>query len=331
MHKAFIAGCAGVALSVEERAFFADARPWGLILFRRNVESPAQVAALTASFRDIVGADAAVLVDQEGGRVQRLKDPHWPIYPAAARFEAEPDGEALAALGARLIAEDLIALGIDVDCLPVLDTPVDGAHDVIGDRAYARTPEQVARLGAAAARGLMRGGVMPVMKHIPGHGRAFADSHMELPVVSASRAELARDFAPFQANAGLPAAMTAHVVYEALDPAAPATQSRTVIQDIVREEIGFDGLLMSDDLSMKALTGSFFERTSKCFEAGLDLALHCNGDLAEARQVADAAPDLSGKSLERVNAARARVALERTRGLQHFDVVEARRRLAALA
>jgi beta-N-acetylhexosaminidase len=326
MFKAFIAGCAGLALSEEERAFFAQARPWGLILFRRNVDNPAQVRALTETFRAIVGAEAAVLVDQEGGRVQRLKDPHWPLYPAAARFGLSPDGEGLAELAARLMAEDLRTLGIDVDCLPVLDTPVEGAHDVIGDRAYARAPEDVARLGAAAARGLMRGGVMPVMKHIPGHGRAFADSHLELPVVSASRAELERDFAPFRANAALPAAMTAHVVYEALDPAGPATQSRTVIEDIVRGAIGFQGLLMSDDLSMKALAGSFSARAEKCFEAGLDLALHCNGELAEARAVAEAAPELAGKALERVQAARARVARERG---PEFDVAEARTRLAA--
>jgi beta-N-acetylhexosaminidase len=329
MFKAFIAGCAGLALSREERAFFADARPWGLILFRRNVENPAQIRALTEEFRGIVGAGAAVLVDQEGGRVQRLSAPHWPLYPAAARFSAWPDGEALAELSARLMAADLLRVGIDVDCLPVLDVPVDGAHDVIGDRAYARAPDEVARFGAAAARGLLRGGVMPVMKHIPGHGRACADSHLELPAVSADRAELERDFAPFRANSGLPAAMTAHVVYEALDPAAPATQSRMVIETIVREAIGFDGLLMSDDLSMKALTGSFVERTRKCFEAGLDLALHCNGDLAEARAVAEAAPELSGKALRRVERARARVAVERARGAQHFDAAGARRRLAA--
>lgn len=327
--RAFVAGCAGLALSNDERAFFADARPWGLILFRRNVESPEQVRALTEEFRGVVGAEAAVLVDQEGGRVQRLTQPHWPLYPAAARLGACPDGERLAEVSARLMALDLLQVGIDVDCLPVLDAPVEGAHDVIGDRAYARAPEEVARLGAAAARGLLRGGVMPVMKHIPGHGRAGADSHLDLPVVSAGRAELERDFAPFKANAGLPAAMTAHVVYEALDPAAPATHSRTVIDRIVRGEIGFDGLLMSDDLSMQALSGPLFDRAQRCFEAGLDLALHCNGDLAEARAVAEAAPELAGKALERVRAARARVALERARGAQFFDATEARRRLAA--
>jgi beta-N-acetylhexosaminidase len=324
--KAFIAGCAGLALTPGERAFFAEARPWGLILFRRNVESPAQVKALTEEFRGIVGEEAAVLVDQEGGRVQRLAAPHWPVYPAAARFGLLADGVELAELSAQLMARDLLALGVDVDCLPVLDTPDDGAHGIIGDRAYARTPDEVARFGAAAARGLMRGGVMPVMKHIPGHGRARADSHMELPVVTASREELARDFAPFKANADLPAAMTAHVVYQALDASGPATQSRTVIQEIVRGEIGFDGLLMSDDLSMKALSGSFFERARKCFDAGLDLALHCNGDLAEARPVAEAAPELAGKALARVGAARARVAHEKAAGL---DVDEAGARLAA--
>jgi beta-N-acetylhexosaminidase len=326
MFKAFIAGCAGPALSPEERAFFADARPWGLILFRRNVETPVQVRALTEAFRAIVGEDGAVLIDQEGGRVQRLTQPYWPLYPAAARLGAAPEGEELARISARLMAEDLLALGIDVDCLPVLDTPVEGAHDVIGDRAYARAPEEVARLGAAAARGLMQGGVMPVMKHIPGHGRARADSHMELPVVAASRLELERDFAPFRANSGLPAAMTAQVVYTALDPASPATQSRTIVQDIVRGEIGFDGLLMSDDLSMKALSGSFSDRARKCFEAGLDLALHCKGDLAEARAVAEAAPELTGKALERVRAARARVVRE---FLGDFNVAEAREKLAA--
>ncbi len=324
--KAFIVGCAGASLTPEERAFFTEARPWGLILFRRNVESPAQIKALTDDFRALVGAQAAVLVDQEGGRVQRLTNPHWPAYPAAARFGALAEGEALAELSARLMAEDLLRLGIDVDCLPVLDTPVEGAHDVIGDRAYAREPEAVARLGAAAARGLARGGVMPVMKHIPGHGRAFADSHKELPVVSASRAELVRDFAPFKANVGLPAAMTAHVVYRALDPTGPGTQSKTVIGDIIRGEIGFDGLLMTDDLSMKALTGSFLERTQKCFAAGVDLALHCNGDLDEARAVAEASPELAGRALARVNAARAYVAREKAAA--GFDVAEAREKLA---
>jgi beta-N-acetylhexosaminidase len=327
--RAFIAGCAGHQLSPDECAFFKEARPWGLILFRRNIDTPAQVRALTASFRDLLGPDAAVLVDQEGGRVQRLTAPHWPHYPAAAAFARMTGEDArFAALGARLIAQDLLAVGIDVDCLPVLDTPLAGAHQVIGDRAYADNPADVARLGRAAARGLMAGGVMPVMKHIPGHGRAMSDSHLELPRVKASRAELETDFAPFRANADLPAAMTAHVVYEALDPLHPATQSGEVISGIVRGEIGFDGLLMTDDLSMEALDGRYFERAARAFAAGVDLALHCNGDLAEAGAVAQAAPELAGDSLARVTRARAQVA-SAFAAAEPFDPVDARSELVS--
>jgi beta-N-acetylhexosaminidase len=327
--RAFIAGCAGLSLTLDERAFFREARPWGLILFRRNVESPSQVRALTAQFRDILGPDAAVLVDQEGGRVQRLGPPHWPAYPAAARFSTlAPQDESFARAGARLMALDLSQLGIDVDCLPVLDVPAPGAHQIIGDRAYAATPQDVARLGRAAAEGLMAGGVMPVMKHVPGHGRALADSHLELPKVAASRAELEQDFLPFSANADLPAAMTAHVVYEAIDPNAPATHSRRVIAEIVRGEIGFDGLLMSDDMSMKALGGDFRSRAERAFAAGLDLALHCNGDLAEAAAVAEASPELAGLSLARVERARAQVARAK-QAAESFDPVEARAELAS--
>ncbi len=326
--RAFIAGCAGLALSPDERAFFREARPWGLILFRRNVDRPDQVRALTESFRDLLGADAAVLVDQEGGRVQRLASPHWPAYPPAAAFgRIGAQGEEIAGLGARLIAADLRAVGIDVDCLPVLDTPAQGAHRVIGDRAYAEKPSDVARLGRAAARGLMSGGVMPVMKHVPGHGRARADSHLELPRVSVSHAELETDFAPFKANADLPAAMTAHVIYDALDPLFPATQSRAVIENIVRGEIGFDGLLITDDLSMKALEGRFFERAARAFAAGVDLALHCNGDLREAGAVAQAAPMLAGKALHRVERARAEVRAAES-AAEAFDPVDARAELA---
>ncbi|MCI4679996.1 beta-N-acetylhexosaminidase [Rhodoblastus acidophilus] len=330
--RAFIAGCAGLALSPDERAFFTEARPWGLILFRRNVESPDQVRALTDSFRDLLGADAAVLVDQEGGRVQRLGPPHWPAYPPAAAFgRMGADGARLAQLGARLIAYDLRAVGIDFDCLPVLDSPAPCAHEVIGDRAYADNPRDVARLGRAAALGLMAGGIAPVMKHIPGHGRARADSHVELPRVKSSRAELEVDFAPFKANADLPAAMTAHVVYEALDPLFPATHSRAIVENVVRGEIGFDGLLMTDDLSMKALEGRFFERAARAFGAGVDLALHCNGDLAEAGAVAQASPLLGGRALERVERARAAVAAAESTAAA-FDPVEARAELfAALA
>ncbi len=327
--RAFIAGCAGLALSADERAFFREARPWGLILFRRNIDSPAQVKALTDSFREILGDDAAVLVDQEGGRVQRLTQPHWPVYPPAAAFgKLSGADEKFAALGARLIANDLRELGIDVDCLPVLDVPTPVAHKIIGDRAYAQNPADVARLGRAAAQGLMAGGVMPVMKHVPGHGRALSDSHLELPRVAASRGDLQQDFAPFRANAGLPAAMTAHVVYEAIDPLYPATQSRVVVEEIIRGEIGFDGLLMSDDLSMEALAGRFFERAARAYAAGVDMALHCNGDLSEAGAVAQAAPWLAGGALNRVSRARTQVARAMAEAAP-FDPVDARAQLVS--
>jgi beta-N-acetylhexosaminidase len=318
--RAFICGLKGLSLDAEERAFLRDASPWGVILFRRNVENREQVARLTAELREALGRHAPVLVDQEGGRVQRLNTPNWRAYPSAARFEqAGADAsrvERLAWLGARLMAHDLREVGIDVDCLPVLDVPAEQSHAIISDRAYSRDPACAARLGRAAAEGLMTGGVAPVMKHIPGHGRARADSHLELPVVDASRAELeAVDFPPFAANADLPMAMSAHVVYTAIDPAAPGTQSKAVVQDIIRGRIGFDGLLMTDDLSMKALTGSFRERAERAIAAGCDMVLHCNGDLAEAGPVADGAPELTGKAL-----ARAERALACIREIEAFDL-----------
>ena len=330
--RSFVAGCAGLSLSPDESAFFREARPWGLILFSRNIESRDQVRALTDSFRDLLGDGVAVLVDQEGGRVQRLGPPNWRALPPAAVYgRLNSDGAHLAELAGRLIAEDLRAVGIDVDCAPVLDTPAPGAHDIIGDRAYAVAPDDVARLGRAAAQGLMAGGVMPVMKHIPGHGRARADSHLELPRVPEAYEALMADFAPFRANSDLPAAMTAHVVYDALDPYFPATHSRIVIESVVREEIGFDGLLLSDDLSMNALQGRYFERAARAFAAGVDLALHCNGDLQEAGAVAQAAPFLAGKSLERVERARAQVAAARSAAAP-FDPVDAEEELhSALA
>ncbi len=326
MTRAFVCGCLGTVLSADERAFLKEAAPLGVILFRRNIETPAQVAALTAEIRSVLGRDEAlILVDQEGGRVQRLSAPHWRRYPAAGRFARLADvDERLAAiwLAARLIAADLTAVGIDVDCLPVLDVPVADAHDIIGDRAYASEPALVARLGRAAADGLLAGGVLPVMKHVPGHGRARADSHLALPVVGASREDLtATDFAPFRANNDLPAAMTAHVVYAALDPHRPATISPTVIGEVVRGAIGFDGLLFSDDVSMKALPGSFREKAEGLFAAGVDIALHCNGDRAEAEEVAAASPSLDGSAHARV--ARALAAMR----VRHpaFDLEDASR------
>ena len=311
--RAFICGCAGLELSSEDRAFIRDAAPWGFILFKRNIDSPAQVARLTASFREAVGrADAPVLVDQEGGRVQRLGPPHWRKDPAGAefrRFSNDPEVQrSLVRLAARLMAHDLLQLGITADCLPVLDVPAPGGHSVIGDRAYAQDASAVAQLGRAAAEGLLAGGVLPVMKHIPGHGRAGADSHHELPVVDAPRDMLeAVDFLPFRSLTDLPMAMTAHVVYSAIDASNPATTSRKVMQGIVRGHMGYDGLVMTDDLSMKALTGSFAQKTRAAFKAGADMALHCNGVVSEARQVAEAAPMLSGKRLARAKAALARI------------------------
>ncbi|MCC3247281.1 beta-N-acetylhexosaminidase [Methylocystis sp. WRRC1] len=320
MTRAFICGVKGCVLENEERAFLRDAAPWGVILFRRNIDTREQVARLTADLRAALGRNAPVLVDQEGGRVQRLAPPNWRAYPSAARFEAvgadAAQAERLAWLGARLIAHDLREVGIDVDCLPVLDTPAPDSHAIISDRAYSRDPARAAKVGRAAAEGLMAGGVAPVMKHIPGHGRAKADSHLELPVVEASRAELeAVDFRPFKANADLPMAMSAHVVYTAIDPHAPGTLSKIVVDEIIRGHIGFDGLLMTDDLSMKALAGSFRDRAERAIAAGCDMVLHCNGDLAEARPVAEGAPELSGKAL-----ARAERALECVREVEAFDV-----------
>ncbi len=331
--RAFIAGCSGPTLTARESAFFREAAPWGFILFRRNVEDPAQVRALCDALRETVGrADAPILIDQEGGRVQRLGPPHWPKYPPGSAYGRIPDPVArreLTRLGARLIAHDLRAVGIDVDCVPVLDVPVAGAHDVIGDRAYGRDPQSVAILGRAAAEGLLAGSVLPVIKHIPGHGRAFADSHLQLPVVETPRAELeAHDFAPFRALADMPLAMTAHVVYTALDPERPATTSPVVIGEVIRAGIGYDGLVMSDDLSMKALQGSFRERAEASFAAGCDMALHCNGDMDEMAAVSEGAPALDGEAFRRAEAALGRI----RHAPEPLDPVDARARLdAALA
>jgi beta-N-acetylhexosaminidase len=302
MTRAFICGCGGVALTREECDFLRDARPFGLILFKRNIEAPDQVRALIDNFRDVLGDEhAAVLVDQEGGRVQRLGPPHWRAYPAAARF-ASLDlpldrKERLVRLAGTLIGQDLSRLGFSIDCAPVLDVPAPGSHGVIGDRAYAYDPQIVAKLGRAAALGLRDGGVLPVAKHIPGHGRATVDSHLDFPIVTTPLEILSKtDFLPFAANADLPIAMTAHVIYTALDDERPATLSAPVI-DYVRNKIGFAGLLLTDDLSMQALSGSLRSRTEAAFAAGIDIALHCNGDLAEAAAVAAAAPPLAGASL----------------------------------
>ena len=330
--RAFITGVAGSELSAAEREFIRTERPWGFILFKRNIDTPAQVTHLVRELREAVGnPEAPVLIDQEGGRVQRLGPPNWPVYPAGAVFSALYDvdpklGLEAGRLSARLIADDLIQLGITVDCLPLADVPVEGADAVIGNRAYGTEPAKVAAIGRAVTEGLEQGGVLPVLKHIPGHGRATADTHFQLPEVATAEKELERtDFAAFRPLADLPMAMTAHVVFSALDPAHPATTSATIIRQVIRGVIGFQGLLMSDDVSMNALAGSIAERTRAIIAAGCDMVLHCNGKLEEMRDVARETPELSGKALQR-----AEQALAARRQPQPFDRQAARARLDVL-
>ena len=330
--RAFITGVSGPELSAAEREFIRLERPWGFILFKRNIETPAQVILLISELRKELGEpDAPVLIDQEGGRVQRFGPPNWPAYPPGAVFGRLYDidralGLSAARLSARLIAADLIETGVTVDCLPLADVPVAGADAVIGDRAYGTEPGKVAAIARAVTEGLEQGGILPVLKHIPGHGRATADTHLKLPVVDTSKAELERtDFAAFQLLADLPMAMTAHVVFSTLDPAHPATTSATIIEQVIRGVIGFQGLLMSDDVSMNALAGSIAERTRAIFAAGCDMVLHCNGKLDEMREVARETPQLSGKALQR-----AKRALASRKAPQAFDRLAARAELDAL-
>ncbi|MET3659721.1 beta-N-acetylhexosaminidase [Aquamicrobium ahrensii] len=304
--KTLILGCAGHSLTREEIRFYRGECPWGFILFARNISEPEQIRDLVASMRDCVGhEDAPVFIDQEGGRVQRLRPPLAPNYPPAAavgeiyRRDREA-GLRAAWLHGRMHAFDLARYGVSADCLPVLDVPVEGASDVIGQRAYGRDPETVAELGRASAEGLMAGGLLPVMKHIPGHGRASADTHFELPTVHESFDDLRRhDFAPFKALNDLPAAMTAHVVFSAIDSRAPATTSGRVVEEVIRGEIGFDGLLISDDISMKALSGDFGSKAAAILAAGVDIVLHCNGVMEEMAAVASKARVLEGEALRR--------------------------------
>ncbi len=330
--SACILGCAGLKLGAEERAFFRDVRPWGFIVFKRNIETPDQLRGLVSELRACVDrSDAPVLIDQEGGRVQRLGPPHWRRYPPGRAYGELSANDPLirreiVRLGARLIAHDLAALGINVDCVPVLDVPAPDGHEIIGDRAYGDGPDQVAALGRAAAEGLIAGGVLPIIKHIPGQGRARGDSHLDLPVVEASAEALEdRDFAPFRVLSDMPIAMTAHVVYRAFDARRPATTSRPVIRDVIRGRIGFGGLLVSDDLSMKALTGDFAARAKASLAAGCDIVLHCNGDPAEMAAVVAGARPLAGKAKARAAAALARLA----RAPEPFDLEAGRARFDA--
>jgi beta-N-acetylhexosaminidase len=307
--RAFISGIADKTLSAAERSFLRDADPWGVIFFGRNVESPEQVKRLGASIRDALGRPAPILVDQEGGRVQRLGPPHWPSYPAGAVYgrmcDASPERARRAAyVGAYLMAADLIAVGIDVDCLPIADVPVPGASSVIGDRAYGDSAAKVAAIAESVALGLLQCGVLPVLKHLPGHGRATADSHHGLPVVEVDRLTLlATDFAAFQPLKDLPLGMTAHVVYADIDPVAPATTSLTVVRDVIRGSIGFSGLLMSDDISMEALSGALQQRARAALAAGCDVVLHCNGNMDEMQEVAAAVPLMPAEAQIRAHSA----------------------------
>ena len=330
--RAFISGCSGLSLSSDEVAFFKKFQPWGLILFNRNCDTPTQIKTLTRQFRDAVERrDAPVFIDQEGGRVQRLGPPHWPRYPQARAFGDLYKRNATLAVRTprnigRLMAKDLFDLDITSSCLPVLDVPQAGAHDVIGNRAYDLRPETIVILANAHTSGLLDGGVLPVMKHIPGHGRSMVDSHHDLPVVKTKRMELEIvDFFPFAALANMPMAMTAHVVYEALDAENPATLSRKIIRDVVRKVIGFQGLLMTDDLSMKALGGSLEEKVARAYDAGCDMVLHCNGVFDEMQAVGSAATLLSAKT-----ARRAKAALKMRRKPLAFDEKQAMRDLEAI-
>ncbi len=309
--NAVIFGCAGANLTAEERRFFARANPFGFILFARNIFNLAQVCALVDELRATVLRGAPVLIDQEGGRVQRLKPPHWKKRPPMAQFaklaaDDLPAARRAVRANSRLIAHDLAELGIDVDCAPVLDVPVAGSHDIIGDRAFGDDPLLIADLGRASMDGLLDGGVMPVVKHCPGHGRARVDSHSELPVVDSDRETMERsDFVPFRSLRDAPWAMTAHVVYTAIDATRPATLSPLVVQSVIRDAIGFDGLLLTDDLSMGALKGSLEERARLSLAAGCDVALHCNGNKVEMESVLKGVEPLSEAALDRVANAKA--------------------------
>lgn len=311
--KALILGCSGLSLTPDEKAFYREHRPWGFILFGRNIGDAAQITDLIADMRDSVGWHAPVLIDQEGGRVQRIKPPILQAYPSAQVLgdiyrQDREKGIRAAWLMSRLHAFDLRRLGFTMDCLPVLDVPVEGASNVIGTRAYGFDPVTVTDMGKAASAGLKAGGMLSCMKHMPGHGRGMADSHHELPVVSATLAELdAHDFAPFRAMRDEPCAMSCHVVFSAIDPNAPATISRAVIGDVIRRHIGFDGLLISDDSSMNALRGTLAERAKNIASNGCDIVLHCNGVMEEMQQVVANVNVLAGDAKRRAEHALASI------------------------
>lgn len=329
--RALITGLEGTALTTAEAHFLRQTRPLGIILFARNCQTHDQIRQLVGDALTAIGSDETlVLIDQEGGRVQRLRPPLGRALPPAAAYAAcYESGDcagacAAAEATARLVARDLRELGINTNCTPVLDLPVPGSHAIIGDRAFGTSVEQVVRLGRAVANGFLAGGILPVIKHIPGHGRATKDSHLDLPVVDTPRAELsATDFAPFKALANSPAAMTAHVVFTAIDLEAPASTSAKVTSEIIRGEIGYDGLLMSDDLGMHALKGTMRARAEAVIRAGSDVALHCSGVMSEMEEAAMAVPNLEGLAMRR-----AERALAVLKNQDDFDIAAAERLLS---
>ena len=323
--KAFISGCATTALTKAERDLFAEERPCGLILFARNVNNPGQVQALVSDFKSAVGIDdVLILVDQEGGRVQRLRPPYWRAMPPARCFgdlyaRDKEAGKRAAFAASRLMAAELYDLGINVDCTPCIDVPQEGAHDIIGDRAFSTDPDAVGVLGRAVMDGMLAGGVLPVIKHVPGHGRAVADSHKSLPHIDVSKESLEEvDFRPFHALRDAPLAMTAHVLLPAYDEQSPATLSPAIMKELIRGQLGLTGLIMTDDIGMKALSGTPGDLTRAVVAGGCDVALHCSGKFDEMVDVAGAAPELAGVSLKRFDSALACLAAPKP-----FDEAEA--------
>ncbi len=330
--KAVIFGCLGPRLTPEETVFFSESQPIGFILFSRNCVNPKQLRELIKNLRSTINNEyAPILIDQEGGRVVRLQEPHWRKPPPAKLFaDLAKTNIGLACealnLNIRLIGHELRSLGINVNCLPVLDVPIMGADPIIGDRALGIDAETIAVLGRVACDSLLREGVLPVIKHIPGHGRAKVDSHKALPIVQTDLIELSKvDFLPFKILADMPLAMTAHIIYQAIDPDCPATTSSKIIRNIIRKELGFDGLLISDDISMRALNGEFSYRAQAALAAGCDVVLHCNGEIAEMRVISDSVGKLSNKSVGRLESA-----LDRIRGFEILDKPAAVERLAEL-
>lgn len=309
--KPVIFGLSGLVLTDDEKRLFRDAEPAGYIIFGRNVESREQLRALTDSLREIHGRDdVAILIDQEGGRVTRMKPPIWPEFPAGAAFDALYDVAPMTAIeamrnNAEALGQILGEVGITVDCLPLLDVRVPETHSAIGDRALGSDPARVAALGRATLDGLAKGGVVGVVKHMPGQGRAVVDSHHDLPRVTASAEELEQDLAPFRALNNAPMGMTGHIIFDAWDAEHTATMSPFVIEEIIRKNVGFGGLLMSDDLDMNALSGDVPDRALRCVEAGCDIALNCWGRFEEMVRICEMLPDITDAAKHRLDRAMA--------------------------